>query len=508
MTKYAMDLQRAEDEVRRLSRNWQALLDAMPGMVFLVRDDFIIEYMNRSAKEKLGDLCHQVCDRELQKIISSERHLFQPALAEKIFDGGTGRRFETILSGLAVECGLVPFAGYKGEPLVMVLLRDVTLTKQHEREIKEFHTNIEIILEEKIAKLRESEENRRELSQQINSLKSQLGHMHGTGKMIGNSRKMKELREIIYQVADSDATILITGESGTGKELVANMIKENSRRIDKPFLKINCNSINDSILESDLFGHEKGAFTGAICRKKGKFEIVDSGTIFLDEIGDISPKMQASLLRVLQNGEIIRVGGNEPIRVDVRVIAATNVDLVKAVEKKIFRLDLFYRLNIINIEMPPLRDRKGDIIDLVSFFVKHYREVLNKEIDFVPQSVINRLLEHDWPGNVRELENLIQRAVLMAKGKMITEDDLFFTQNPGGTQQRKPQFDVDAKLGILPLKDILAEFESDVIDKALKRYRGSVIRASKELRIGKTALYEKMKRYEISAKAIKNRIGS
>lgn len=500
-TDFKAECNNAKKEVNRLCQNWRALLDIMPGMIFLVREDFVIEYMNRSAKEKFGDLCQEVCDRELRKVISSSARLCSSDVREQASDMSV----EANLQGVDVECSLVPFAGYKGESLFMILLRDITLDKRHEKEIREFHSNIEMILEEKIARLRESEENRRQLSQQINALKSQLGHMQGADKMIGNGRKMKELREVVHQVAASSATILITGESGTGKELVANMIKENSKRADKPFLKINCNSINDSVLESDLFGHEKGAFTDAKCRKKGKFEIVDGGTIFLDEIGDISPKMQAALLRVLQNGEIIRVGGNEPIRVDVRIIAATNIDLAKAVEKKTFRLDLYYRLNIINIEIPPLRDRKGDIIDLVSYFVKHYRKVLSKEIDFVPQSVINRLLEHDWPGNVRELENLIQRAVLMAKGNMITEQDLFFTQNPTGPRQSKRQYDVDAKLGIVPLKDILAEFESDVINKALRRYRGSVMRASRELRIGKTALYEKMKRYDISAKAIKNR---
>ncbi|MCF6187991.1 MAG: sigma 54-interacting transcriptional regulator, partial [Desulfobulbaceae bacterium] len=290
---------------------------------------------------------------------------------------------------------------------------------------------------------------------------------------------------------------------GTGKELVANLVKASSNRDDGPFLKINCNAINDSILESDLFGYEKGAFTGAVTRKKGKFEIVDGGTIFLDEIGDISPRMQASLLRVLQNGEVVRCGGTEPVKVDVRVIAATNVDLATAVKEKKFRLDLYYRLNIINIVMPPLRERKEDIVELVSHFVKHYRVAFKKDIDFVPQSIINRLLNHDWPGNVRELENMIQRAVLMAKDKMITETDLFFDRNMDQDQIANPMANLQAKIGLLPMKGILAEFEAEIIRQALLKYKGNVSKAASDLKIGKTALYDKMKRHHISAKEIK-----
>ncbi|MDH4317542.1 MAG: sigma 54-interacting transcriptional regulator [Desulfobulbaceae bacterium] len=499
------ELKRAKGEVERLGRNWQSLLDAMPGMVLLVGKDRRIVHQNRSAKARFGDLQNKALDQSLQDILALEPELFSEKI-ELVRDAcRRDRRHEVTIGELIAECYLVPFTGYKGDELIMLLLRDISQAKRHEMELLEFHSNIETILIEKISELRASEENRKQLCCQLNQLKSQLGLLRGSEKIIGNSRKMRHLRDVIYQVAGSEATILITGESGTGKELVANMIHENSNRAEKPILKINCNAINDSVLESDLFGHEKGSFTGAVARRKGKFEIVDGGTIFLDEIGDISPKMQASLLRVLQNGEIVRVGGNMPIKVDVRVIAATNMDLAKAVEDKTFRLDLYYRLNIINIEIPPLRERKEDIIDLVSHFVKHYRKVLKKEIDFVPQSVINKLMEHEWPGNVRELENLIQRAVLMAKGKMITEQDLYFTINPGGSCVEAPRYDVESKLGAASLKEILAEFESEVIFRALKKYSGSVQRASKELRLGKTALYEKMKRYDISAKNIKVR---
>ncbi len=502
MSNFHSELQETRNEVDRLVTNWQTLLDAMPEMVVLLRDDFVIEYMNRSARERFGDLCSRGGGDDFRKICEECAAFFEGE-PDKIAASTRNRLVEAVINGVPVEYSAVPFVGYTGALLLMLVMRDISQHKLQEKEIREFNTNIEEILEQKIAELKESEEIRARLSRQVNSLKSRLGHYHEADKMVGSSRKMRELREMIHQVAKSDATILITGESGTGKELVANLVKETSNRCDKPFLKINCNAINDSILESDLFGYEKGAFTGAASRKKGKFEIVDGGTIFLDEIGDISPRMQASLLRVLQNGEIVRVGGTEPVQVNVRVIAATNVDLARAVQENKFRLDLYYRLNIINIEIPPLRERKEDIVELVSYFVKHYREAFKKEIDFVPQSIINRLLMHDWPGNVRELENLIQRAVLMARGKMITEQDLFFDQFTGKAETATSKIDVQSKLGVLPLKGILAEFEEDVIKQALRKHQGNVSKAAAELKVGKTALYDKMKRYGISAKAIK-----
>jgi len=488
-----------QEEVDRLSTNWRTLLDAMPEMVFLLKSDCSVQYMNRSAKACFGNPCPPDVCESLTTIGSNCREKLLNS-SKRPVDGTIA---ETLVGATPVEYSSVPFIGYTGEKLIMLVMRNITQRKNFERELLQFNTSIETILEQKISELQASEEMRLRLSRQVNSLMSQLGHHHKADKMVGRSRKMRELREMIHQVSGSDATILITGESGTGKELVANLIKATSSRDDKPFLKINCNAINDSLLEADLFGYEKGAFTGATTRKIGKFEVVDGGTIFLDEIGDISPRMQVALLRVLQNGEIIRVGGNEPLRVDVRVIAATNVDLAQAVKEKRFRLDLYYRLNIINIDIPPLRERKEDIVELVSFFVNHYREAFKKDIDFVPKSIINRLLTHDWPGNVRELENLIQRAVLMCKGKMITEGDLIFDQDPRMEQQQVGGVNVDEKLGAMPLKSIVAEFEAAIIDRALNKYSGNVATAADQLRLGKTALYDKMKQYGISAKTIK-----
>ncbi len=318
-------------------------------------------------------------------------------------------------------------------------------------------------------------------------------------RIIGRTPGMEKLRSTIAQVADTGADVLIFGETGTGKELVANMIRETSNRETKPFLKINCNTINDSLLESDLFGYERGAFTGAHARTKGKFEVVDGGTIFLDEIGDISPRMQAALLRVLQDGEIIRVGGNTPIQIDVRIIAATNRDLALAVQDGSFRLDLFYRLNIINISIPPLRQRKEDIEDLVSHFVRRYRIAFKKDVNFVPKPIIDKLTEHDWPGNVRELENVIQRAVLMTKNNIITEQEIFF-DIPAGAEPHSHHLPMTKQFTNTPLKSILSEVERDILIHYLKKYHGNVSKAADELRVGKTAFYDKLKRYGISSK--------
>lgn len=227
--------------------------------------------------------------------------------------------------------------------------------------------------------------------------------------------------------------------------------------------------------------------------------MVDGGTIFLDEIGDISPRMQAALLRVLQDGEIIRVGGNQPIKTDVRIIAATNSDLADAVQKGTFRLDLFYRLNIINIAIPPLRERKDDIVDLVTHFVRRYRAAFKKEITFVPKPIINRLTAHQWPGNVRELENVIQRAVLMAKTNIITENELIFDAQPGQDQIMSTASLLDRYDG-QSLKSIMADIEKEMIIHTLKKTHGNVAVAAKSLDLGKTAFYDKMKRYEISPK--------
>ena len=490
-------------EISRLIGNQESLLGKMPEVVLLINGDKSIEYTNPSADIFFKHLI--TSDKTAKNSTEALTRLHNTLLRtvhKSLKDPNPTGLEQAVVNKTHIEYTIAPFIGYRGDQLYWLIIYDVTERKNKEEELSHFHSNIESILSSKIEDLNESERIRRQLSKQINTLKHHLKARSSDADMIGSSQVMQSLREMTIQVAESNATILITGESGTGKELVANLIHETSNRRNKPFLKINCNAINESLLESDLFGHEKGSFTGATTQQKGKFEVVDGGTILLDEIGDISSRMQAALLRILQNGEIIRVGGNKPIKVDVRIIAATNIDLAQAVKDGNFRLDLYYRLNIINISIPPLRERKEDIIELVAHFIKRYRKAFKKNVDFVPKSIINRLLDHDWPGNVRELENIIQRAVLMAKTNIITDNDLIF-DSPQEDDKSMEFSSLLENMEDLTLKEIVAQVEKHVIAATLKKSDGNVAIAAKALKIGKTAFYDKMKRYSISPKPLR-----
>ncbi len=494
------ELHESKAEVQRLVKNWRALLDIMPLMVFVVRSDMVIEYLNLCAQDVFGDLRGKRCEEFLCGDNCNEICLVKNISGVCESDG---KMLEAKIGEMLVEFTAVPFEGYSGDHLSMVLMRDITNLKNREMELKVFNENIDGILHLKISELKESEFLRRKLATEVNLLKKKVDINQNVGGMIGSSRKMRELRETIQQVAVTNAIVLITGESGTGKELVADLVRRYSLRHDKMFLKVNCSAINESLLESDLFGYEKGAFTGASVRTKGKFEIAAGGTIFLDEIGDISPRMQAALLRVLQSGEVMRVGGSRSITVDVRIIAATNVDLAKAVEQGKFRLDLYYRLNIIRINLPHLRERKEDILELTTHFVRHYRKVFNKEIDFLPSKIIDLLLEHNWPGNIRELKNVIQRAVLMSKDNLITEADLSFDDFSCSSAGAGSYANLLADSQGKSLKELKDSFEKEVLLYALREEDGSVPQMANRLSIGKTALYDKMKRYGISTKVLK-----
>lgn len=489
-------------EITRLIGNQKSLLDNMSEVVLLINGDKSIEYTNRSANDFFN---HLITSDETSKdgkvALARIYDKILQTVGESLKNPNRIGLESAIINKVHIEYSIAPFVGYRGDRLYWLIIYDVTERKNKEEELSSFHSNIESLLSSKIDDLQESERIRRQLSKQVNTLKHHLHAKISNEGIIGSSKIMQSLREMAIQVAASNATILLTGESGTGKELVANLIHQSSDRCDKPFLKINCNAINESLLESDLFGHEKGAFTGASTRKIGKFEVVDGGTLLLDEIGDISSHMQASLLRILQNGEIIRVGSNKPIKVDVRIIAATNMDLAKAVQDGNFRLDLYYRLNIINISIPALRFRKEDITELVAHFVERYRKIFDKEVNFVPKTVINKLMEHDWPGNVRELENVIQRAVLISKSNMITEDDLHF-DSPQKDAMDGNFSSLLANNDNLSLKEILADAEKKIIIATLKKFKGNVASAAKSLQIGKTAFYDKLKRHSISPKSL------
>ncbi len=469
-------------EIKRLAENQRALLEAMPEMVLLVSRGQSIEYMNPSASAFFGDLCtkNKAVRLENQDLCEQLIGLVEKSLETPAAVIST----KGLIQGSNLQYSIAPFTGYKGDDLYWLILQDITEHTKHKEELAQYNKSIESVLAYKVEELKESEQVRRQLSKQLDEVKQHLELRPAGGMIVGSSRAMTELHDMIFRIAKSDATILITGESGTGKELAANLICEASNRKDKPFLKINCNAINDQLLESDLFGYERGAFTGANAQRKGKFEVVDGGTIFLDEIGDISPRMQASLLRVLQSGDVIRVGGNKPIKVDVRILAATNLDLASAVQRGTFRLDLYYRLNIINLSIPPLRERKEDIVELVTHFVKRYRKAFMKDVNYIPKPIINKLIHHHWPGNIRELENIIQRAVLMSKSNIITEEDITF-DTPMAQENEADVSSVVKRLNGTPLKSIIAEVEKEAISQKLIASQGNVAQAAKELEVCK-----------------------
>ncbi|KAA3610771.1 MAG: sigma-54-dependent Fis family transcriptional regulator [Calditrichaeota bacterium] len=305
-------------------------------------------------------------------------------------------------------------------------------------------------------------------------------------EIIGQSPVMQDLFEMVEKVAAGESTIIIEGESGTGKELVARAIHRRSKRCDKPFVRVNCGALNDNLLESELFGHEKGAFTGAIRQRKGRFELAEGGTLFLDEIGDISLTMQVKLLRVLQEKEFERVGGEETIQTDVRIISATNKNLHEAASQNNFREDLYYRLSVIPIKLPALRERKEDIALLTRFFI----DKINSDTDrsFSP-AAIEAMMAYSWPGNIRELENLVERLLVISNEKEISMQTI--ARYLGNNISNSENYD-----GI-PLDDALFKFEKNLIQHAMKKSDGIKNRAAKLLGIGTSSLYYKLEKYKL-----------
>jgi len=322
-----------------------------------------------------------------------------------------------------------------------------------------------------------------ELERQNRELQEQLMGDSFRG-MIGANPKMQQVFSAIRKVAPTDAPVLITGESGTGKELVAKAIHLSSNRKEKPFVVINSSAIPETLLESELFGHERGAFTGAHIRRKGRMELADGGTLFLDEIGDLSLNLQVKLLRFLQERKIERVGGREEISVDTRILAATNVDLKKAIKEGKFREDLYYRLGVVTISLPPLRERGDDILLLANYLLKKYAAENKKKIIGFTPAALEAIEAYIWPGNIRELENRVKRAVIMAEGTRITPNDL----------ELSSQF---AKYEARTLKEAREALERDFINRALMKNRGNVSKAAEDLGISRPSLYELMEKLGI-----------
>ena len=318
------------------------------------------------------------------------------------------------------------------------------------------------------------------LEDENENLKKKVITLENVEDLIGTSESMKDLLREVESVAQTNSSVIITGESGTGKELVARAIHSNSPRKFFPFVSVHCGALTESLLESELFGHEKGAFTGAMYNRKGRFEMADSGSIFLDEIATISSKMQVELLRVLESKTFMRVGGNKEISSDFRVICATNKDLKTMVEQGSFREDLFYRLNVVNIHIPPLRDRIADIPLLVDFFIKKYCLSMNKPPATIDPSALKRLQEFSYPGNIRELENMIERAIVVGDGKRITLKDLPLE-----------------KTFVNNSTESLDDFEKAFILQILQKYSWNISRTAKALKVDRVTLYHKIKKYDL-----------
>ena len=343
-------------------------------------------------------------------------------------------------------------------------------------EMDELNHNIERALE----KVTLAEENLR--------LQQDLQEKFSFDRYVFNSARMQEVMNVVLRAADSSANILLTGESGTGKEVIANIIHYYSRRKDRKLVKVNLSALPETLVEAELFGAVKGAYTGSVGTRRGKFEEADNGTIFLDEIGELSPDLQVKLLRTIQEREITKLGSNTPVKVDIRLITATNKDLQQAVKEKKFREDLYFRLNVINIQLPPLRERREDIKLLIDLFIKKFDEREGKTIASISKDALNALIKYDYPGNIRELENIIERAVVLARGDVLTMKDL-----PVFIDEKNEE-DIDSLIGdtSLPLPERMSIIEKNIIEQTLKKHDYNQSKAAAELGISESGLRYKM----------------
>jgi transcriptional regulator with GAF, ATPase, and Fis domain len=347
------------------------------------------------------------------------------------------------------------------------------------------------------------------LSAEIMRLKSALHERYGQDRIIGQARAIRRAMELALSVADTHTSVLIQGESGTGKELLANLIHVNSGREDKPYIKLNCGAIPETLLESELFGHEKGAFTDARARRRGRFEEANNGTLFLDEVGEMTLAAQVRLLRVLQDGEFTRVGGNEVLKSDVRIIAASNVDLERAVDEGKFRRDLFYRLSVFPITLPSLRERREDIHPLVIHFLEHYKQHTGRFVSGISKAALRALVSYDWPGNVRELENAIERAVIIAAGRQIELDDLpaaignVASERQAMVRVERAQASSEGRSAKMEIEvpSSMDEIERHAIEATLDYTSGDKTRAARLLNIGRKTIYRKLEQYNGQRKA-------
>ncbi|MDX1419040.1 MAG: sigma-54-dependent Fis family transcriptional regulator [Rubricoccaceae bacterium] len=451
-------------------------LDAERGFVFLEDDQaeagFSVRAQRNFAEEELEGLTQGSASVVRAVLQTGEPVLLYEAAADERFGSSQSVVLQKIQS---IAC--VPLR-IKARQIGAIYLDSVTQRGRFTREavpfLRSFAHQAAVAIEN--AELYQS------LRNENRHLRKEVQRAHGFDGIIGQSARMREVFETVTRVLDTDATVLLGGESGTGKELIARAIHYNGHRAKQPFVAIFCGSLPDELLESELFGHKKGAFTGAVADKKGLFEVADGGTIFLDEVGDLSPKLQTSLLRVLQEGEIKRVGDTAVRRVDVRVISATNKDLREEIAGRHFREDLYYRLNTIAIELPPLRQRRDDIPLLAAHFLDRFATGSRAHLRGFTPEALDTLKRYRWPGNVRELENTVERAAVMARGELIAPADLRLPEGEAG-----PSFDPE-----LPLKEV----ERRHVEQALAHHEGNVSATARALGVSRRWLHYRLKEWE------------
>jgi Nif-specific regulatory protein len=416
------------------------------------------------------------------RVVESGKGIVVPQISQEPLLHEKGRRPDRELSYISV-----PLAINRKTVGALSVYLSFKRDRHYDRSLKFFRVVGSMIAQAvKVSRLAEAE--KRRLVEENTHLRDELRDRYAFRHLIGNSAPIKGVYEQVAQVARTNTTVLVRGESGTGKEMIAHAIHYNSARARKPFIKVACAALPDSLIESELFGYERGAFTGANAQKKGRFELADGGTLFLDEIGDVNPSTQVKLLRVLQEREIERLGGTTSVRVNVRLIAATHRPLEKLIAEGKFREDLFYRLNVFTIYAPPLRERKPDIMLLADHFLEKYAVEHRKHIKRISTPAIDMLTSYHWPGNVRELENTIERAVLVCEGSVIHGHHLPPTLQTAEASDTVPR---------MSLAETVGSFESDLIQDALKTTRGNRARAAKLLQTTERILGYKIQKYEI-----------
>jgi Nif-specific regulatory protein len=493
------EITKALNEHLVLKKSLYKVLDILSNSMNMVRGTITIlnPLRNEINIEVAHGLTHNAMERVKYKlgegitgrVIETGKAVFIPKISEEPrFLDRTGSRKKKKDLDLSFIC--VPVK--KGKQVIGALSVDRPYDKSYSlKRGEKLLSVIATMIASHVIKLETIQMEKERLREENRRLQNVLKDKYSIDNIVGNSNKMREVFQMISQVSKSNATVLIRGESGTGKELVANSIHYNSLREKNPFVKVNCAALPTTLIESELFGHEKGAFTGAIKQKIGKFELAHKGTIFLDEIGSIGLDIQANLLRILQEKEFERVGGHRTIKTDVRIIAATNKNLERAVEEESFRGDLYYRLNVFPIYMPPLRERKTDILLLADYFLEKYATENNKDIKRFSTPAIDMLMEYHWPGNVRELENCIERSVLLCEEGVIHSYHLPPTLQTGKESDTVPA---------VSLEDAVAKLEKEMIIDALKNTRGNITLATKILQTTVRKFAYKAQKYGVDYK--------